>query len=108
MTTNAHATGRRAVKAVIPAAGPATRFPPATKAVPKELLPVVDRPVPQYIVEEAAAAGITDVLSVTGRAKTSMVGHFDSRPDVGTRLAAKGDTEDFHRWLREFVGSPQG
>jgi UTP--glucose-1-phosphate uridylyltransferase len=93
MTPNAHATGRRAVKAVIPAAGLATRFLPATKAVPKELLPVVDRPVLQYIVEEAAAAGITDVLLVTGRGKTSMVDHFDRRPDVEQRLEEKGDLE---------------
>jgi UTP--glucose-1-phosphate uridylyltransferase len=93
MTTNARATGRRAVKAVIPAAGLATRFLPATKAVPKELLPVVDRPVLQYIVEEAAAAGITDVLLVTGRGKTSMVDHFDRRPDVEARLEEKGDLE---------------
>ncbi|GAA0542975.1 UTP--glucose-1-phosphate uridylyltransferase GalU [Paractinoplanes ferrugineus] len=91
MTTNAHATGRRAVKAVIPAAGLATRFLPATKAVPKELLPVVDRPVLQYIVEEAAAAGLSDVLLVTGRGKTSMVDHFDRRPDVEQRLEEKGD-----------------
>jgi UTP--glucose-1-phosphate uridylyltransferase len=93
MTTSAHATGRRAVKAVIPAAGLATRFLPATKAVPKELLPVVDRPVLQYIVEEAAAAGIKDVLLVTGRGKTSMVDHFDRRPDVEARLEEKGDLE---------------
>ena len=93
MTTNAQETGRRAVKAVIPAAGLATRFLPATKAVPKELLPVVDRPVLQYIVEEAAAAGITDVLLVTGRGKTSMVDHFDRRPDVEARLEEKGDKE---------------
>src|SRR6187551_103366 len=93
MTTNAQASGRRAVKAVIPAAGLATRFLPATKAVPKELLPVVDRPVLQYIVEEAAAAGITDVLLVTGRGKTSMVDHFDRRPDVEQRLEEKGDLE---------------
>jgi len=85
--------GRRAVKAVIPAAGLATRFLPATKAVPKELLPVVDRPVLQYIVEEAAAAGIHDILLVTGRGKTSMVDHFDRRPDLEQRLEAKGDTE---------------
>ncbi len=83
--------GRRAVKAVIPAAGLATRFLPATKAVPKELLPVVDRPVLQFIVEEAAAAGITDVLLVTGRGKTSMVDHFDRRPDIEERLRSKGD-----------------
>ena len=93
MTTNAHASGRRAVKAVIPAAGLATRFLPATKAVPKELLPVVDRPVLQYIVEEAAAAGINDVLLITGRGKTSMVDHFDRRPDVEARLEEKGDFE---------------
>ncbi|WBB77619.1 UTP--glucose-1-phosphate uridylyltransferase [Micromonospora sp. WMMD882] len=87
-------TGRsRAVKAVIPAAGLATRFLPATKAVPKELLPVVDRPVLQYIVEEAAQAGIDDVLLITGRGKTSMVDHFDRRPDLEARLEAKGDEE---------------
>jgi len=84
---------QRAVKAVIPAAGLATRFLPATKAVPKELLPVVDRPVLQYIVEEAAAAGIGDVLLITGRGKTSMVDHFDRRPDLEKRLQEKGDTE---------------
>ncbi len=89
----AHAPGARAVKAVIPAAGLATRFLPATKAVPKELLPVVDRPVLQYIVEEAAAAGIVDVLLVTGRGKTSMVDHFDRQPYLESRLEAKGDLE---------------
>jgi UTP--glucose-1-phosphate uridylyltransferase len=83
----------RAGKALIPAAGMATRFLPATKAVPKELLPVVDRPVLEYIVEEAAAAGIRDVLLVTGRGKTSMVDHFDRRPDLEARLAGKGDVE---------------
>jgi UTP--glucose-1-phosphate uridylyltransferase len=83
----------RAVKAVIPAAGLATRFLPATKAVPKELLPVVDRPVLQYIVEEAAAAGIVDVLLITGRGKTSMVDHFDRQPYLEARLEAKGDHE---------------
>lgn len=86
-------TPNRAVKAVIPAAGLATRFLPATKAVPKELLPVVDRPVLQYIVEEAAAAGIHDVLLVTGRGKTSMVDHFDPHPYLESRLEAKGDME---------------
>jgi len=83
----------RAAKAVIPAAGLATRFLPATKAVPKELLPVVDRPVLQYIVEEAAAAGLHDVLLITGRGKTSMVDHFDRRPDLEQRRAEKGDEE---------------
>jgi UTP--glucose-1-phosphate uridylyltransferase len=84
---------QRAVKAVIPAAGLATRFLPATKAVPKELLPVVDRPVLQYIVEEAALAGIRDVLLITGRGKTSMVDHFDRQPYLESRLAEKGDLE---------------
>jgi UTP--glucose-1-phosphate uridylyltransferase len=84
---------RRAVKAVIPAAGLATRFLPATKAVPKELLPVVDRPVLQYIVEEIAAAGIQDVLLITGRGKTSMVDHFDRQPYLESRLEEKGDLE---------------
>src|SRR6185503_1827894 len=84
---------QRAVKAVIPAAGLATRFLPATKAVPKELLPVVDRPVLQFIVEEAAAAGINDVLLVTGRGKTSMVDHFDRQPYLEARLKDKGDLE---------------
>jgi UTP--glucose-1-phosphate uridylyltransferase len=88
-----HATTQRAVKAVIPAAGLATRFLPATKAVPKELLPVVDRPVLQYIVEEATSAGVRDVLLVTGRGKTSMVDHFDRQPYLESRLEAKGDME---------------
>jgi UTP--glucose-1-phosphate uridylyltransferase len=91
VTTSTSTPGRRAVKAVIPAAGLATRFLPATKAVPKELLPVVDRPVLQYIVEEAANAGIRDVLLITGRGKTSMVDHFDRQPYLEARLEEKGD-----------------
>ena len=82
---------KRAEKAVIPAGGLATRFLPATKAVPKELLPVVDRPVLQYIVEEAANAGIVDVLLITGRGKTSMLDHFDRNPYLEQRLEEKGD-----------------
>src|SRR5262249_62118583 len=98
---------QRAVKAVIPAAGLATRFLPATKAVPKELLPVVDRPVLQYIVEEASAAGIRDVLLITGRGKTSMVDHFDRRPDLEARLQEKGDLERLAalKHPRELAGS---
>jgi UTP--glucose-1-phosphate uridylyltransferase len=91
--TTTTSTSGRAVKAVIPAAGLATRFLPATKVVPKELLPVVDRPVLQYIVEEAAAAGISDVLLITGRGKTAMVDHFDRRPDLENRLEDKGDAK---------------
>lgn len=81
----------RAECAVIPAAGFATRFLPVTKSIPKELLPVVDRPVLQYIVEEAAQAGVGDVLLITGRGKTSMVDYFDRRPELEDILAAKGD-----------------
>ncbi|GHJ50388.1 UTP--glucose-1-phosphate uridylyltransferase [Catellatospora sp. TT07R-123] len=91
--TQATVRGPRATKAVIPAAGLATRFLPATKAVPKELLPVVDRPVLQYIVEEASRSGINDVLLITGRGKTSMVDHFDRQPYLEARLEAKGDME---------------
>ncbi|MEV6526989.1 UTP--glucose-1-phosphate uridylyltransferase [Longispora sp. NPDC051575] len=90
-TPSAPVAHRRAVKAVIPAAGMATRFLPATKAVPKELFPVVDRPVLEYIVGEAASAGIRDVLLVTGKGKTAMVDHFDRRADAEERLLAKGD-----------------
>lgn len=81
----------RTVKAVIPAAGLGTRFVPATKSVPKELLPIVDRPVLQYIVEEAAAAGLSDVLLVTRRGKYAMVDYFDRAPELEAALEAKGD-----------------
>lgn len=78
-------------KAVIPAAGLGTRFLPATKATPKEMLPVVDKPAIQYVVEEAAAAGLDDVLIITGRNKGSIEDHFDSAPEVERALEAKGD-----------------
>ncbi|MDR1295133.1 MAG: UTP--glucose-1-phosphate uridylyltransferase [Bifidobacteriaceae bacterium] len=78
-------------KAVIPAAGLGTRFLPATKAVPKELLPVVDVPAIQYVVAEAAAAGLTDILIVTGRGKDAIADHFDRAPDLERMLDAKGD-----------------
>lgn len=78
-------------KAVIPAAGLGTRFLPATKATPKEMLPVVDKPAIQYVVEEAAAAGLDDVLIITGRNKASIEDHFDSAPEVERALEAKGD-----------------
>ena len=83
-------TSRRATKAVIPAAGNATRFLPVTKAVPKELLPIVDTPVLQYIVEEAAAAGIDDVTLITARGKSAMMDYFDARPDLEAALKEKG------------------
>ena len=79
-------------KAVIPAAGLGTRFLPATKAVPKEMLPVVDTPTIQYVVEEAVAAGIGDVLLITGRGKGAIEDHFDRAPELEEMLEAKGDT----------------
>jgi UTP--glucose-1-phosphate uridylyltransferase len=78
-------------KAVIPAAGLGTRFVPATKAMPKEMLPVIDTPAIQYVVEEAAAAGLTDVLMVTARSKTNIEDHFDRNVELEEILAAKGD-----------------
>jgi len=78
-------------KAVIPAAGLGTRFLPATKAIPKEMLPVVDKPAIQYVVEEAVAAGLRDVLVVTGRAKGALEDHFDRAYELEQKLAAKGD-----------------
>lgn len=83
----------RISKAVIPAAGLGTRFLPATKATPKEMLPVVDRPAIQYVVEEAVAAGLDDVLIVTGRNKTSLEDHFDRSPQLESALAIKNDTD---------------
>lgn len=80
-------------KAVIPAAGLGTRFLPATKSTPKEMLPVVDKPAIQYVVEEAVAAGLDDVLFITGRSKRSLEDHFDSTPELEANLAAKGDDE---------------
>jgi UTP--glucose-1-phosphate uridylyltransferase len=79
-------------KAVIPAAGMGTRFLPATKAVPKEMLPVVDTPTIQYVVEEAVAAGIGDILLITGRGKGAIEDHFDRAPELEELLEAKGDT----------------
>lgn len=80
------------IKAVIPAAGLGTRFLPATKAMPKEMLPVVDKPAIQYVVEEAAAAGIDDILVIIGRNKNAISNHFDSVPELEVKLAEKGDT----------------
>jgi UTP--glucose-1-phosphate uridylyltransferase len=80
-------------KAVIPAAGLGTRFLPATKAMPKEMLPVVDKPAIQYVVEEAVAAGLTDVLMITGRNKTALENHFDRVGELEATLLAKGDVE---------------
>ncbi|MGN9840575.1 UTP--glucose-1-phosphate uridylyltransferase GalU [Nonomuraea sp. H19] len=78
-------------KAVVPAAGLGTRFLPATKATPKEMLPIVDKPAIQYVVEEAASAGLLDVLMVTGKNKRSIEDHFDRAFELEEALEAKGD-----------------
>lgn len=80
-------------KAVIPAAGLGTRFLPATKAMPKEMLPLVDKPTIQYIVEEALQSGIEDIIIVTGRGKTSIEDHFDKSYELEVTLDAKGKLE---------------
>lgn len=84
--------GRPVRKAVIPAAGLGTRFLPATKATPKEMLPVVDKPAIQYVVEEAVAAGLEDVLFITGRSKRPLEDHFDRNLELEQVLGEKGDT----------------
>jgi UTP--glucose-1-phosphate uridylyltransferase len=79
-------------KAVFPAAGMGTRFLPATKATPKEMLALVDKPLIQYGVEEAVAAGCTEIIIVTGRGKTTMEDHFDRSPELEASLEARGKT----------------
>lgn len=90
-------------KAVIPAAGLGTRFLPATKATPKEMLPVVDKPAIQYVVEEAVKAGLTDILMVTGRNKTPLENHFDRVAELEYTLEQKGDLEKL-RLVTESTG----
>lgn len=80
-------------KAVFPVAGIGSRFLPVTKASPKEMLPIVDKPLIQYAVEEAAAAGITDMIFITGRNKRAIEDHFDKAYEMETELAAKGKHE---------------
>ena len=80
----------RVTKAIIPAAGLGTRVLPATKAMPKEMLPIVDKPAIQYIVEEAVAAGIRDILIITGRNKQIIEDHFDRAPELETALSRPG------------------
>ena len=81
------------MKAIIPAAGLGTRFLPATKAQPKEMLPVVDKPVIQYVVEEAIAGGVTDILIVTGRGKRAIEDHFDRSVELELELEAANKLE---------------
>src|SRR5690625_2868332 len=86
-------TFKKVTKAIIPAAGLGTRFLPATKAIPKEMLPIVDKPTIQYIVEEAVQSGIEDIIIVTGRTKRAIEDHFDHAPDLENTLQTAGKTE---------------
>jgi len=87
-------------KAVIPAAGLGTRFLPATKAIPKEMLPIVDVPTIQYVVEEVVQSGLTDVVFVTGRGKSAIIDHFDVSPEIERFLEEKGKP-DLLKMVRE-------
>ena len=87
-------------KAVIPAAGLGTRFLPATKAMPKEMMPIVDKPIMQYMIEEAAASGIEQVIIVTSRGKDSMISHFDAMPELEDSLEKKGKTKLLDEMIR--------
>ena len=89
---------KKVTKAVFPVAGLGTRFLPATKASPKEMMPIVDKPLIQYAVEEAVAAGITDMIFVTGRSKRAIEDHFDKAYELESELEQRGKTE-----LLEFV-----
>src|SRR5271169_5933171 len=87
----------RLTKAVFPVAGLGSRFLPATKASPKEMLPIVDKPLIQYAVEEAAAAGITDMIFVTGRNKRAIEDHFDMNPELERSLVNKRELLEIAR-----------
>lgn len=86
-------------KAVIPAAGLGTRVLPASKAMPKEMLPIVDKPAIQYIVEEAVRSGIEDILIITSRGKTTVEDHFDRAPELESRLLAAGKEKIYAKML---------
>src|SRR5213075_1372006 len=81
-------------KVVVPAAGLGTRFLPATKAIPKEMLPIVDKPTLQYIVEEAARAGVSDLILVNGRGKSAIEDHFDVAFELETTLTERKKTAE--------------
>ncbi|MGA0984671.1 MAG: UTP--glucose-1-phosphate uridylyltransferase, partial [Burkholderiaceae bacterium] len=90
---NGNEAGSPVRKAVFPVAGLGTRFLPATKASPKEMLPIVDKPLIQYAVEEAASAGITEMIFITGRSKRAIEDHFDKAYELEAELEAKGKQE---------------
>jgi len=93
---------KKVTKAVFPVAGMGTRFLPATKASPKEMMPIVDKPLIQYAVEEAMAAGITDMVFITGRNKRAIEDHFDKAYELETELSARGK-ESLLESVREIV-----
>src|ERR1035438_330540 len=90
----------KVTKAVVPAAGLGTRFLPATKAQPKEMLPLVDKPAIQYVVEEAVSAGITDILVITGRGKRSLEDHFDRSFELEYYLQEGGKLDELEEMRR--------
>lgn len=94
---------KKITKCVIPAAGFGTRFLPATKALPKEMFPIIDKPVMQYLVEEAIAAGCTDIIIITGRSKRAIEDHFDSNPELEARLDNSGKFDYLKKvqWVAE-------
>ncbi|MFN2484126.1 MAG: UTP--glucose-1-phosphate uridylyltransferase GalU [Candidatus Limnocylindria bacterium] len=92
----------RVRKAVLPAAGFGTRFLPATKALPKEMLPLVDRPIIQYAVEEAVASGIEQLIIVVAPGRTAIADHFDANPELERWLEERGDIEML-RWVRRIT-----
>src|SRR5207244_2046478 len=93
----------RVRKGVFPAAGLGTRFLPAAKAVPKEMLPLVDKPTIQYIVEEAVHHGLTDILIITGRGKASLEDHFDRSFELEHNLERKGKQDELEQ-MRAIAG----
>src|SRR5438094_10025892 len=98
---------RKVSKAIIPAAGLGTRFLPATKASPKEMLPLVDKPLIQYAVEEAVSAGIEDIIVITGRGKRAIEDHFDLSFELEEKLKETGKEKLLHeiRRLSEVANS---
>jgi len=91
-------------KAVFPAAGLGTRFLPATKAQPKEMLPLVDKPIIQYVIEEAVASGLTRIIIVTGKGKNAIEDHFDVSVELETFLEARGK-KDLLEEVRKIIES---
>src|ERR1700752_4344142 len=95
----------RVRKAVFPVAGLGTRFLPATKAIPKEMLTVVDRPVIQHVVDEARAAGIEHLVFVTGRKKGTIEDHFDAAYELDRTLTERGKTKELEELKRDLPGA---